>query len=89
MASWRFDAETVGRSGRLRKLAAIGQHEAQEARAKMAEGRTDPAATIRTFAGAAMGRRDFAAAARCLDLRDIPSKLRAVEGAQMARSWRS
>lgn len=82
---WQFDSATVGKIGRLRKLAAIGQHEAQEARAKMAEGRTDPAATIRTFAGAAMGRRDFAGAARCLDLRDIPSKLRAVEGAQMAR----
>ncbi|WP_406693940.1 mechanosensitive ion channel family protein [Singulisphaera sp. Ch08] len=82
---WQFDATTVGRIGRLRKLASIGQHEAQEARSKMAEGRTDPAATIRTFAGAAIGRRDFAAAARCLDLRDIPSKLRATEGAQMAR----
>lgn len=82
---WQFDAETVGRIGRLRKLAALGQHEAQEARTKMAEGRTDPSATIRTFAGAAMGRHDFAMAARCLDLRDIPSKLRASEGAQMAR----
>ena len=51
----------------------------------MAEGRTDPAATMRSFAGAAMGRRDFAMAARCLDLRDIPPKLRASEGAQMAR----
>ncbi|AGA31030.1 mechanosensitive ion channel family protein [Singulisphaera acidiphila] len=82
---WQFDSVTVGRIGRLRKLASAGQHEAQEARSKMAEGRTDPAATIRTFAGSAMGRRDFAAAARCLDLRDIPSKLRATEGAQMAR----
>ena len=35
--------------------------------------------------GAAMGRRDFAMAARCLDLRDIPPKLRASEGAQLAR----
>jgi MscS family membrane protein len=82
---WRFDAETVGRIGRLRKLVSAGQREAQEARARMAEGRTDPAATIRSFAGAAMGRRDFAMAARCLDLRDIPPKLRASEGAQMAR----
>ena len=32
-----------------------------------------------------MGRRDFAMASRCLDLRDIPPKLRAAEGAQMAR----
>jgi MscS family membrane protein len=82
---WRFDTETVGRIGRLRKLASSGQHQAQEARAAMAEGRTDPAATIRTFAGAAMGRRDFAAAAQCLDLRDIPPKLRASDGAQLAR----
>jgi MscS family membrane protein len=82
---WRFDRETVGRIGRLRKVASEGQRLTQEARAGMAEGRTDPNATIRTFAGAAMGRRDFAAAARCLDLSDIPPKLRAVEGAQMAR----
>src|SRR5262249_10542502 len=82
---WRFDSETVGQIGRLRQLASSGQHQAQEARAVMAEGRTDPAATIRTFAGAAMGRRDFAAAARCLDLRDIPPKLRASDGAQLAR----
>jgi MscS family membrane protein len=82
---WRFDSETVGRIGRLRKLASSGQHQAQEARAAMAEGRTDPSATIRTFAGAAMGRRDFAAAARCLDLRDVPPKLRASDGAQLAR----
>src|SRR4051812_38192121 len=82
---WRFDAETVGRIGRLRQLASDGQREAQEARAKMAEGRTDPSATLRTFAGAAMGRRDFAAASRCLDLRDLPPRLRASEGAQMAR----
>ena len=53
---WRFDSETVGRIGRLRKLVSAGQREAQEARARMAEGRTDPAATIRSFAGAAMGR---------------------------------
>ena len=32
-----------------------------------------------------MGRRDFAMAARCLDLRDIPPKLRASDGAQLAR----
>jgi MscS family membrane protein len=82
---WRFDAETVGRIGRLRRLASDGQRAAQEVRAGMAEGRTDPNATIRTFAGAAMGRRDFAAAARCLDLSEIPPKLRAAEGAQMAR----
>ncbi len=82
---WRFDSETVGRIGRLRKLASSGQHQAQEARAAMADGRTDPAATIRSFAGAAMGRRDFATAARCLDLRDVPPKLRASEGAQLAR----
>ena len=59
--------------------------QADEARSKMAEGRTDPAATMRSFASAAMGRHDFALAARCLDLRDIPAKLRASEGAQMAR----
>ena len=82
---WRFDAETVARIGRLRKLISGGQREAEEARARMAEGRTDPAATIRSFSGAAMGRRDFAMAARCLDLRDIPPKLRASEGPQMAR----
>jgi MscS family membrane protein len=82
---WRFDAETVGHIGRMRKLSAEEQHASQEERAKMAEGRTDPATTIRTFAGAAMGRRDFAQASRCLDLRDIPPKLRATEGAGLAR----
>ncbi len=82
---WRFDAKTVGLIGRLRKLSSASQHQADEARSKMAEGRTDPAATMRSFIGAAMGRHDFAMAARCLDLRDIPPKLRASEGAQMAR----
>jgi MscS family membrane protein len=82
---WRFDSETVGRIGRLRKLASGGERHAQEGRAAMADGRTDPCATMRSFAGAAMGRRDFAAAAQCLDLRDIPPKLRASEGAQFAR----
>jgi MscS family membrane protein len=82
---WRFDAKTVGQIGRLRKIASASQHQADEARSKMAEGRTDPAATMRSFASAAMGRHDFALAARCLDLRDIPPKLRASEGAQMAR----
>jgi MscS family membrane protein len=82
---WRFDSETVGRIGRLRKLASGGQREIQERRAALAEGRTDPSATMRSFAGSAMGRRDFAMAARCLDLRDIPPKLRASDGAQLAR----
>ena len=82
---WRFDAATVGRVGRMRKLAAQGQREADEARSKLAEGRTDPVTTIRTFAGAAMGRHDFALAAGCLDLRDVPPKLRAAEGAEAAR----
>jgi MscS family membrane protein len=82
---WRFDSETIGRIGRLRKLASSGQRQAQEGRTAMAEGRTDPSATMRSFAGAAMGRRDFAMAAQCLDLRDIPPKLRAAEGAQLAR----
>jgi MscS family membrane protein len=82
---WRFDAPTVGRIGRLRKLSARNQRELQEARARMAEGRTDPTTTMRSFAAAAMGRRDFAQAAQCLDLRDIPPKLRAEEGAELAR----
>jgi len=82
---WRFDAKTVGQIGRLRKLASASQRGADEARSKMAEGRTDPAATMRSFTSAAMGRRDFAMAARCLDLRNIPAALRASEGAQMAR----
>lgn len=82
---WRFDAATVGSIGRMRKLSARGQREAQEARARLAEGRTDPATTLRSFAGAAMGRRDFALAARCLDLRDVPPKLRVAEGPALAR----
>jgi len=82
---WRFDAGTVGRIGKLRKLSSHGQRAAQEARAKLAEGRTDPSTTLRTFAGAAMGRRDFTLAAGCLDLRDVPPKLRASKGAEMAR----
>ena len=83
---WRFDSETVARIGRLRKLASAGQHQAQESRAAMAEGRTDPCTTMRSFAGAAMGRRDFATASRCLDLRDVSPKLRAAEGAQLAQA---
>ena len=39
---WRFDAETVGRIGRLRRLAADGQHEAQEARARHGRGPDRP-----------------------------------------------
>lgn len=82
---WKFDAETVGLIGRMRAPAARAQREADEARTKLAEGRTDPATSIRSFVSAAMGRRDFASAARCLDLRDVPPKLRASEGALMAR----
>ena len=60
---WRFDAETVGRIGRLRKLSAARPARGPGGAAGMAEGRTDPATTLPPFAGAAMGRRDFALAA--------------------------
>ena len=63
---WRFDAETVGRIGRLRRLASGGQREAQEARAAMAEGRTDPTATMRIV------RRGRDGPARLRDGRAVP-----------------
>ena len=51
---------------------------------KLAAGRTDPEATMRSFLSDAV-RRDFKAAARCLDLRDVPIRLRSTRGPQMAR----
>ena len=81
---WRFDRETVAGIGRMRGLM-VDQHQlVQDARLKMAEGRTDPEATMRTFNGAVF-RQDFAAAAQCLDLHDVPAKLRAERGPVLAR----
>ncbi len=51
----------------------------------MADGRTDPETTARTFLHQAVIRQDYSEAARCLDLRDIPSKLRASRGPDLAR----
>ena len=82
--SWRFDARTVKRIATMRLESFRGQREIQESRMKLAEGRTDPEATMRSFLADA-ARRDFTAAARCLDLRDVPLKLRAVRGPEMAR----
>ena len=46
---WRFDAQTVRRIPAMRNESARGQRETQESRMKLAEGRTDPEATMRTF----------------------------------------
>jgi MscS family membrane protein len=81
---WRFDAQTVKRIATMRLESFRGQREIQESRMKLAAGRTDPEATMRSFAAEA-ARRDFNSAARCLDLRDVPLKLRAVRGPEMAR----
>ena len=83
--SWRFDARTVKRIATMRLESFRGQREIQESRMKLAEGRTDPEATMRSFLADA-ARRDFTAAARCLDLRDVPLKLRAVRGPEMAQA---
>ncbi len=81
---WRFDAQTVKHIATMRLANFRGQREVQESRMKLAAGRTDPEATMRSFlVGTAL--RDFNAAARCLDLRDVPPKLRAVRGPEMAR----
>ena len=72
---WRFDGQTVGRIGMMRLAFFRGQREIQEARMRLAAGRTDPESTMRGFLVDA-ARRDFTAAARCLDLRDVPVKLR-------------
>ncbi len=82
---WRFDPQTVKHIASMRLANFRGQREVQESRMKLAEGRTDPEATMRSFlVGAA--RRNFNAAARCLDLRDVPPKLRAVRGPEIAPS---
>jgi MscS family membrane protein len=81
---WRFDARTVREIGTMRLESVRGQRQAQEARLKLAEGRTDPEATMRTFLTEIV-RHDFTAAARCLDLRDFPLKLRATQGPELAR----
>jgi MscS family membrane protein len=81
---WRFSSETVRRIGTMRIESFRRQREVQESRMKLAEGRTDPESTMRTFLADA-ARRDFAGAARCLDLRDVPLKLRSVRGPELAR----
>ncbi|QEH34830.1 Low conductance mechanosensitive channel YnaI [Aquisphaera giovannonii] len=81
---WRFDRETVLRIPSMRSEVARQQREVQAARMKMADGRTDPEATMRKFL-VEVTLRDFSEAARCLDLRDVPIKLRATRGPEMAR----
>jgi MscS family membrane protein len=80
---WRFDAGTVGRIGKLRKLSSTASARPRR-RAPAGRGADRPVDDLRTFAAAAMGRRDFTLAAGCLDLRDVPPKLRASRG----RRWR-
>lgn len=82
---WRFDRQTVARIGEMRRRNMLDQREIEKAREAMAEGRTDPETTLRTFTTDAMGLRDFAEAARCLDLRDVPPQLRATRGPELAR----
>jgi MscS family membrane protein len=81
---WRFAAVTVVNIPAMRTETYRGQRAVQEARMKLAEGRTDPEATMRSFLAEVI-RRDFTAAARCLDLRDVPPKLRAARGPELAR----
>ncbi|WP_165233741.1 mechanosensitive ion channel family protein [Aquisphaera insulae] len=81
---WRFDGETVLKIPSMRSANARDQREIQAARMKMAEGRTDPEATMRKFL-LEVTLHDFTEAARCLDLRDVPVKLRATRGPEMAR----
>ncbi len=82
--NWRFDARTVKQITTMRLETIRRQREIQESRMKLAPGRTDPETTMRSFLIDA-ARRDFNAAARCLDLRDVPLKLRASRGPEMAR----
>jgi MscS family membrane protein len=81
---WRFGAATILNIPAMRIESSRGQRAAQEARMKLAEGRTDPEATMRSFLMEVV-RHDFTAAARCLDLRDIPAKLRSARGPELAR----
>lgn len=81
---WRFDSATVTAIPALRAEHYRGQRELQQARMKMVEGLTDPETTMRSFLGA-LARRDFTSAASCLDLRDIPLKLRSARGPESAR----
>ncbi|MFO0960109.1 MAG: mechanosensitive ion channel family protein [Isosphaeraceae bacterium] len=82
---WRFTRDTVERIPRMRVGAFESDREHQRTRGQMAEGRTDPETTQRRFMGAALVRRDFVAAARYLDLSDVPERLRAKHGPMMAR----
>ncbi len=81
---WRFDARTVRQIASMRLENFRTQRPSQESRMKLAPGRTDPESTMRTFLSD-VARRNFSAAARCLDLRDVAPKLRAVRGPEMAR----
>jgi MscS family membrane protein len=81
---WRFDIQTVKQIATMRLESFRGQREIQESRMKLTAGLTDPESTMRSFVADA-ARRDFTAAARCLDLRDVPLKLRAVRGPELAR----
>ena len=81
---WRFDTATVERIPRMRLAGYREQRSIQESRMKLAEGRTDPETTMRSFL-MDVARRDFRSASRCLDLRDVPLKLRAVRGPELAR----
>lgn len=83
--SWRFSRETVERIPKMRAAAAESQREVQAARSKLAEGRTDPEATLRSFIYAALVKQDFGAASRCLDLRDLPVQSHALHGPDLAR----
>jgi MscS family membrane protein len=81
---WRFDSSTATQIPSLRAESYRGQRELQQARMKMVEGLTDPETAMRSFFSAVV-RRDFTAAAACLDLRDVPLKLRSARGPELAR----
>jgi MscS family membrane protein len=82
--SWRFDRQTVEQIPRLHQVYLKTQREIQEARTRLAEGRTDPETTMRHFLREVI-RKNYVAAAVCLDLSGLTPSLRSSRGPLLAR----
>jgi MscS family membrane protein len=82
--SWKVDRQTIERIAPMWQATQKGQHALQAVRAHMAEHRTDPEATMWRFMISVV-RKNFTAAAECLDLSGIPAKLWPTRGPLLAR----
>jgi MscS family membrane protein len=81
---WRFSRDTVGRIPAMSQAALARYRDLQGERARLRDGYTDPAASVRTFLIDTVAR-DFYSAARCLDLGAIDQQQRSEKGPLLAR----